>query len=545
VDLGKPANNAKNRSRPCLVRRAEHCVVARSLLINTDILVVRASPCPARRYHHFRKVFVAITLASHRDRLMKCSLEHNAAGKRMRNHIARLVPMWMALFCLLASPRSLLAQAAPIRIATWDLKPKNGANNGAQNVFQEVVDSLKKLHPDVVQRRPDVILLQNVRDWQTCRQIAQALRPEVYQVVICTSFGDRASETKTGQVAILSRSKAYIAWSESADGEGGGGFAFAAMRLGDKNVGIFCVASAKDLGPQIVKQISALQSWKDNRPEGFIIVGRIQSDNPALEQIGFDNASVHGSPTAFFSRDAGSVPTPVAVRMPEFEYPLEICDIDLDGPKIARAPLPVPRTSAVTSTPAPNNSNYFWLAGLIAGLLAVFAVTRWFSRRSVALKTPPAASAVATRPQGPPYVRIETEGSSQTHSQSARLSPAVIPVTPRIPQEIHAGVVAHLSQWLKQKLVRQLVADRSQLLATQHAATLKMLEVDERLAKVERQVQQSQQDYERRIDDLTKELLAAREENRELIRAKIELVKVEMEDARLKATQRSPQRQPH
>jgi dolichol-phosphate mannosyltransferase len=64
VDLGKPANNAKNRIRPCLVRRAGHCVVARSLRIAADRLAARASHCPARRYHHFRKVFLAITLGA-------------------------------------------------------------------------------------------------------------------------------------------------------------------------------------------------------------------------------------------------------------------------------------------------------------------------------------------------------------------------------------------------------------------------------------------------------------------------------------------------
>jgi hypothetical protein len=181
---------------------------------------------------------------------------------------------------------------------------------------------------------------------------------------------------------------------------------------------------------------------------------------------------------------------------------------------------------------SPNNQSYLWIAGVIAGLLALFAVTRGLARRSGASKSPSETSIIAIRPQGPPYVRIETEGSIQTHSQSARLPPAVGAVTPRIPAEVHAGVVAHLSQWFKQKLVRQLVADRAQLLATQHAATLKMIEVDERLARVERQIQQSQQDYERRIDDLTKELLAAREENRELIRAKIALLKIEMEEAK-------------
>ena len=97
------------------------------------------------------------------------------------------------------------------------------------------------------------------------------------------------------------------------------------------------------------------------------------------------------------------------------------------------------------------------------------------------------------------------------------------------------GVIANLSRWMKEKLVRRLVADRAELLATQQAAALKVLAVDERLSKIEREIRERNQDYEKRIDDLMKELAVAREENRELIRAKISLVKAEMERERLKA----------
>ena len=94
------------------------------------------------------------------------------------------------------------------------------------------------------------------------------------------------------------------------------------------------------------------------------------------------------------------------------------------------------------------------------------------------------------------------------------------------------GLLTHLSQWLKEKFVRRLIDDRAQLLEMQQAAALKTLAMDERLAKVERQIQQQNFAYEQRIIDLTRELNAAREGNRELIQAQITQVKAEMEAAR-------------
>ena len=70
------------------------------------------------------------------------------------------------------------------------------------------------------------------------------------------------------------------------------------------------------------------------------------------------------------------------------------------------------------------------------------------------------------------------------------------------------------------------------MLATQHAATLKALEVEERLTRIEQQIQRQNYAYQQRIEALTRELITTREENRELIRARIAQVKAEMEAAR-------------
>jgi hypothetical protein len=97
---------------------------------------------------------------------------------------------------------------------------------------------------------------------------------------------------------------------------------------------------------------------------------------------------------------------------------------------------------------------------------------------------------------------------------------------------IRSGLIPHLRRWLKQKLVRRLISDRAQLLETQQLATLKALGVEERLARIEQQIQRQTSAYQERIEALTRELIVAKEENRELIRARIVQVKAEMAAAR-------------
>jgi hypothetical protein len=89
-----------------------------------------------------------------------------------------------------------------------------------------------------------------------------------------------------------------------------------------------------------------------------------------------------------------------------------------------------------------------------------------------------------------------------------------------------------LTLWLKQKLVRRLISDRAELLHSQQQATLKVMAVDERLSRIEAHLQQKNRTYELRIEELNRELLATKQENRALIHAKIVQVKAEMEAAK-------------
>src|SRR6202040_2834314 len=91
---------------------------------------------------------------------------------------------------------------------------------------------------------PDVILLRRVRDWQTCAQLVQTLKPANYHIVVCSAFrGAQGASAGAEQVAILAKTKAYFSWSEPWKSEQAipGGFAFAAIQIGKRKVAFFSV----------------------------------------------------------------------------------------------------------------------------------------------------------------------------------------------------------------------------------------------------------------------------------------------------------------
>jgi hypothetical protein len=133
----------------------------------------------------------------------------------------------------------------------------------------------------------------------------------------------------------------------------------------------------------------------------------------------------------------------------------------------------------------------------------------------------------------PSAMKVETSMTNQ--SQPQVWQPPVLGVATPDNEAMRARLLPQLSQWLKEKLVRRLIEDRADLVATQELATQKALEVEERLARIEVQLEQQNSAYELRISQLTRELLASKAENRHLIEAQIVKVKAEMQAARARA----------
>ena len=100
-------------------------------------------------------------------------------------------------------------EPAKIRITTWNLEwfPNGSARDAPLEVqaerIQAAADVLKKLNPDTV-------LLQEMRDYDACARLGEAIQPGAFTVAICSAFNGGKQ-----QEAIVAKISAQAAWSES------------------------------------------------------------------------------------------------------------------------------------------------------------------------------------------------------------------------------------------------------------------------------------------------------------------------------------------
>src|SRR6266480_773905 len=99
-------------------------------------------------------------------------------------------------------------ELAKIRITTWNLEwfPNGLFMRRRRKQVQRIeaaADVLKKLDPDI-------LLLQEMRDYDACARLGQAIHPGAYQVAICSAFKGAKQ-----QEAINAKIPAQAPWSES------------------------------------------------------------------------------------------------------------------------------------------------------------------------------------------------------------------------------------------------------------------------------------------------------------------------------------------
>ncbi|MSU56726.1 MAG: hypothetical protein EXS35_00840 [Pedosphaera sp.] len=102
----------------------------------------------------------------------------------------------------------------------------------------------------------------------------------------------------------------------------------------------------------------------------------------------------------------------------------------------------------------------------------------------------------------------------------------------RAHEAIRTGVLKQFSNWLKQRFVRSLISERTQLLDSQQAAAAEVAELERRLDDLHAPLQERLRAYERRVMELEKSLAAKDTQNRELIQAKIRLTRQHLEAER-------------
>jgi hypothetical protein len=125
--------------------------------------------------------------------------------------------------------------AQTVRCTTWNLEwfpngsPKEAPAAQQDQRIKEAADVLRPINPDI-------ILLQEVRDYDVCARLGEAIAQGIYHVAICSAFKEPFQRgLGKQQVAILSKYQAQAAWAEPWKSMNGvdppRGFAFALVRL--------------------------------------------------------------------------------------------------------------------------------------------------------------------------------------------------------------------------------------------------------------------------------------------------------------------------
>jgi len=149
---------------------------------------------------------------------------------------------YRTIISLVAVLLATTAVASPIRVTTWNLewfpngKPKELPAAEQQQRIAAAADVLRPLNPDI-------ILLQEVRDYEVCARLAEAIAPRTYHVAICSAFREPFTPgIGKQQVAILAKTPAQAAWSETWKSMGGvdppRGFAFAWYKINGIDLGV-------------------------------------------------------------------------------------------------------------------------------------------------------------------------------------------------------------------------------------------------------------------------------------------------------------------
>jgi endonuclease/exonuclease/phosphatase family metal-dependent hydrolase len=485
--------------------------------------------------------------------------------------------------------------AEPLRITTWNLNSSVApaeVSATEENRLASIATVLDSLNADI-------ILLQEIRDQQTCERLAVLLKPARYRVAVCSFFTD-VSGRPLPQVAILSRKPITAAWTESWKADGAvtppAGFAFALVHHGSGEVGIFSVQFKNNAtngnferdtqlnilnreisAAQLVQQAASLGTKLIDRPSAVVVAGSFNTnpDEPQfvseitlrlLENAGFKNV-FHGVSLENRITQRGNGRYPDAT----FDYVFARNADFLDGPRIVASELsghfPVaceaifkPAAPAAKVQPALQPAAHWQTISLT--LFVVFFMFCWWLVRGrkrfywpalAALVEEAGSANLLSYPEGNgafhalPETTDEIEADGQwfpvrvgpdaARSQIQSLEKRAVAAEQRARQAtdlVREGLVPHLAHLMKERLFRGVASQRAHLLLTQQAGASQMAELEQRLAKIQSQMQNRFGAYERRIAELEKEVTAKEQINRELLEAKAQMMKQALAAARIR-----------
>src|SRR5437763_5849215 len=205
-----------------------------------------------------------------------------------RRFFLRLLPLTLITGFLFAqrnaSPQS-AASATSITVTFWNIQWFPGRRPNASRAEED--RQVRAVHRDIAQLTPDVIGLEEVRDFERAALAIQPLRD--FKVDVCSNFPPREGQNEAQQIAIASRLDAMSAWFEmwkpGAAITPPRGFAFAAYQLGPKQLLLVYALHLKSNRGELTEDIAIREESARQLSDHMVAMNKAYSPLGAITWI--------------------------------------------------------------------------------------------------------------------------------------------------------------------------------------------------------------------------------------------------------------------
>ena len=476
----------------------------------------------------------------------------------------RHLVLWISLVCFGAFSSG--AHAQPIRILTAQadgLDAVSGELPPADAHARRLAQIADTLQP----ADADLIVVDGIPNRSYALKLAALLKPATYQLAVFSTFPNtNANRTAPVSTTILSKRQPFGArsaeWRATGQIELPGGFAFAGFRSGTNALcfyaadlpgdGVSSLNAAGDpLGSRkrelaaqyLAHHIQWLGSTLSNQFTAFCVIGdfvtdpktgRLENAGRALQQTGFGAWLAPSSPesvtatpspySALLARNASLHSAPTILPQRTLRQPVCLYEINSGGkPGTFAAGSLAGKTPKASRAPSTTVIS-IWL-GIIIVVCAVTVGIWWALRRGNSAQSifrptkssqlvldvdeVPPASAAETNP-----LRVEAEmWQARALDAEQRVEETHAHVRAGLLQRMHALFRDHLVSWLS--------AQRGKLLASHDSGVQQVLELEERLQRIQGNFQEQLRGRDQRITELEQEIQAKEKLIRKLLLARV------------------------
>ncbi len=399
----------------------------------------------------------------------------------------------------------------------------------------------------------DLIVVEGVPQRSHAAKLATLLKPASYQLAVFAAF------TNTSPTLILSKRQPFGArsaeWRATGQVELPGGFGFAGFRSGT-NAFCFYVANfpgdglaslnaSADALPSRKRELAAqylahhvqwLSSTLSNHVTAFCILGdlvvepqsgRLENAGRILQQAGFGawlapvtlETGAALPFTTLLARGASLRSAPAVIPQNVLKQPVCVYEINPGGKSGSFAAGGVAGKNVASRTPA---AVVFWVwVGVIVGVCVLTVGIWWFVRRST-----PSPAIFRSGGEGQLVLEVDevsTPGGEAFREEAQRWQTRALEAEQRVEEttaQVRTGLLHHLQSLVRDRFVGWLSAQRGKLLASHHTGAEQVLELEERLQKIQGHFEEQIQSRDQRITELEREIQAKETLIRKLLLAR-------------------------